>query len=224
MYKITDNDTGAWRVVSDDMWNGFMYGVPGLYHAYDNDFFVYTAGDWTVTSVGGGANVLIDADGGVMQMTTGGANDDHQSIQLGSESFLPEAGKRIFFEARIRVNTATLNDWLVGLCVTDTTPLTNTDSIVFRKDAGDTQIDTSVMVTSVESVESNVVTFAANTFYKVGFVVNGINSVSFYINDILVSTVDAVPQTEMRVTWHGQNGDAAVRRFDIDYVRCYKEI
>lgn len=226
MYKIVDNDVGAWRVVSDDMWNGFKFGVPGLYYAYDNDFFQYAAGDWTITAVGGAATqALTDAVGGRLLLTNGAADNDLISMQLGAEAFMPAVGKKIFFETSFQVNDATQTDWLMGLVVTDTSPLTTTNGIFFRKDDGTTSIGAIVCRAGVESIETGLAINANATDVKVGFVVNGTSTTDFYVNGVYAATITGnVPTTEMRVTMHIQDGEAVAKSMSVNYVRCYEEI
>lgn len=227
MYATKDTDVGAFRVVSDDMWNGFLYGVPWLYFGHEEDFMTWDGTSdevrWTVTDVGANTRATADALGGALLITLAAADNDTCSMQLGSESFVPQAGKRIYFEARFQVSDATQSDFLVGLSDTDTTPLNSSDGVFFRKDDDATTISACCVTGAVESSE-NAGVAADATNIKLGFVVHGIHSVDYYVNDVIQTTVNTnLPATEMCMTLHMQNGEAVAKTMQIDYIRCYQE-
>lgn len=229
MYKTTDSDTGAFRVVSDDMWNGFKYGVPMMYAEFKDDFFGFGASgeQWLITMVGAGSQAVTDAVYGVLLCTNAGADNDNISLQAGGaagESFKPTTGKKIYFETRFKCNLALEIDWAMGLWITDPTPLTSTDYIGFRKDDGTVSIGAVSARTSVESIEAAIGTFANDAYIKLGFVVNGTTSVDYYINDILVATINTnITITELRPTIFMQNGEAVAKTLSVDYIYIAQE-
>jgi hypothetical protein len=129
-----------------------MYGLPDPteWHTFFDDFDQWvtdtsSAAKYTITTIetGTATEVLGDADGGVLVVTNGTADNDSDQFQKLGESFLPTSGKKLFYKARFKVDDATQCDWLFGLAVTDTIALAAsgdgvTDGIFFQKDDGDT--------------------------------------------------------------------------------------
>src|ERR1044072_3407483 len=102
--------------------------------------------DWTTTLVeaGAGESTITKPDGvdGGLMFTTDAAEDDGINAQLKGEMFkLNTACKALYFYARLKASEATQLDWLIGLCITDTTLLGGmTDGIYFEKLDGGTGI------------------------------------------------------------------------------------
>lgn len=194
------------------MWDGFEFGTPGKYVTYFDDFHTFTAADWTVTNAGGSTQALATAApcvGGVLLTTLGNADNTNVSMQKLGHSFVPTEGTKIYFEARLQTSEATQMDWLVGLVITDTDPMTSyTEGISFRKDDGDTSIDFNTTIGSASSEETAIGTFAANTYVKVGFLITGTSQVDYWVNDVLQGTKTThLPTAPLRVTAHFQDGD-----------------
>lgn len=217
------------RVLSDQesMWDGFKYGKPGVYAEYFNDFYTYLASDWTITTTEGGAGsateALTDEVGGVLLITNAAGDDDLDSLQLGAESFLPAAGKKIYYETRFKVSDTGDSEYLHGLVVTDTTPLAHANGITFRSDDDDDLLDFRSSVASANDDDSAIHTMADGVYVKVGFRVNGLDSIDYFVNDVKKGSVNSVPSTEMRPTLHLQNGSASARNMSIDYIFCAQE-
>jgi len=214
---------------SDDrntMWDDFKFGKPGIYSAYEEDFHVYTAGDFTITSTGSGSRAVTDGVGGLLLITTGGTNDNSEEFQLKSETFLPAAGKEIFYEARFKVEDADDCDFFMGLADTDTEVIDGvSDGIYFKSDDGDANVDFGTMNTSVGSLEGAVGTILDDTFIKVGFKVVGVSSVEAWINDSKVATLTTlIPTTELTVSFALQTGSANARTMTLDRINAFQEM
>ena len=125
----------------------YKFGMldPTKWHTYFNDFDTFAAADWTITTTEGGAGdateALTNADGGRLLITNDDADDDRDFFQKVGESFKFATGKRLFFKALFQVSDATQSDFVMGLQITDTTPLAVTDGVYFRKDDGDALLD-----------------------------------------------------------------------------------
>lgn len=56
------------------------------YHEYFDDFNIYNAGDFTITTTedgsGSAAEALIDGDGGLLQITNAAGDNDHDFFSL----------------------------------------------------------------------------------------------------------------------------------------------
>ena len=131
---------------------------PTSVHVFMDDFDMYTAADWTVTETGSATQVLDDADGGVLLVTNAAADDDASFSQKVGESFLMETGKEVWFKARFKVSDATQSDFIIGLQITDTTPLDATDGIFFQKDDGDTNLDFHVEKDNTATISTAIAT------------------------------------------------------------------
>jgi len=205
---------------TENMWEGYEFGRPtSMYRSFE-DFDRYAAGDWTITETNASATeALTNEINGVLLITNTAADDDRVTMQKVGESYLPAANKTIFFEARFKISEATQSDFLIGLVITDTTPLANSNGIYFRKDDGDTNLDFETNASSVASTDAGIHTVVADTYIKVGFKVTGTGLVEYYVNEskkgqFLVN----IPITEITPTIHLQNGDGNARTASIDYI------
>ena len=111
---------------------------PSKNHVYFNDFDTYLAGEWVVTETGVATQALANVDGGVLLITNAAADDDASFSNKVGESFLPAADKNLWFKCKFQVSDATQSDVVIGLQITDTTPLAVTDGIYFLKADGAT--------------------------------------------------------------------------------------
>lgn len=206
------------------MWEGYKFGVPNYYSNFIEDYFQYVAGDYTVTTTGTGTAALSTTEQhGCLLLTNSAADDDALSLQRVGHAFAAVAGKKLYFEARAKISDATQSDFLIGLVATDTTPLANANSICFRKDDGDTNIDFSVSASSVVSDAAAAGTLTTG-FIKYGFMVNGVTSVDYWINDVKIGTITtALPTAALRATIHVQNGEAVAKLGTIDYIYVAQE-
>jgi len=214
------------------MWDGYKFGVPGTYFSYFDDFLFFDVQHWIKHDIThAGTAALTDAIGGQLLLTNAAADDDGTVLQLGTvnaatgESFIPTAGKRIFFEIRFQIAAAgvTQGDVIAGLCLADTTPMANTGSIAFCKDDGDTNLDFRVMNTTLAG-EAVVTTIAAATWYKLGFKVTGTSHVEYWMNDVRIGELAVtLPTSEMKLTFGIQNGEAAATTMTVDYVFIAQE-
>lgn len=206
------------------MWDDYEFGRPGHHVFYLNDFFTYTSGQWTVTESDAAATqATTDSHGGVLLLTNGAADAADMTLQLGEvagESIACAAGRTVWFETRLSISDATQSNIVVGLHVTDTSPLASApaDGIYFRKDDGDTNIDCVARNTSAESVEAGVTTIGT-TMIKLGFKVVGTSQIQFWVNDVLEATLTTnIPTTEIRPSFTIRNGEAVAKTMSIDYV------
>ena len=201
------------------------------FHEYFNDFMDYTAGDWTITTTEAGAGsateAVSNADGGVLVITNDDADDDADFFQFAKETFKYETNKRLYFGARFKVSDATQSDFVMGLQITDTTPLDVTDGIFFQKDDGDDNLDFHVEKDGTASSLTDVHTMADDTYIKAEFYYDGSSSkIKAYVDGSPVGSVDLtnVPDDEeLTISFGIQNGAAAAKVMSIDWIRVAKE-
>lgn len=204
---------------------------PTALHTYFDDFDTYVAGDWTVTETDAGATqTLADADGGVLLLTNTAADNDLVALQKKGESFTFTAGKETFFKARLKVSNATQSDFVIGLQITDTTPLAVSDGVYFLKADDAATVDFKVVASSTATTASAIATLADDTYYTFAFYYDGVSYVNYYIGTDTLnptylgrSVVTNLPTTELTVSFALQNGSAAARTMSVDYIFVAKE-
>jgi hypothetical protein len=211
------------------------FGLPDPtgWHTYFNDFDTYVAGDWTITTTEAGAGdateALTDIDGGCLLITNDAADNDADFFQKVGESFLMEAGKRVFFKARFKVSDATQSDFVIGLQITDTTPLAVSDGIWFQKDDGDALLDVYCGKSSGAGTTSaaGIATVVSDTFLTVAWAYDGKGNLSYFVDNAHKGTLDAsstyLPDTELTISFGIQNGEAVAKTMTLDYVFAAKE-
>ena len=229
---------GITTVTSTDLLGQFGMPDPTQWHVYFNDFddmsdFNADATDsssWDVhlaeAGAGEAAIALVDGDGGWIRLTNDAADDDVIFLQKKGESFKFESGKKLFFKARFKVSDATQADVLMGLAITDTTPLDVTDGVFFQKDDGDALLDFNVEKNNSATATAGVATLADDTFITVGYYYNGKSAIEYYINGVkkgTVATTNMVDDEELAVTFGIQNGEAVAKTMTVDYIFVAKE-
>jgi hypothetical protein len=112
-------------------------------HYFEEDFYTFTAGQWTETDVQGANTVAIqNGDGGIITMLLAGADNDEVQLQrvaagISAESWLFDPDRRFFIEVLATLSEVLLSEMLIGLSITDTTILpAPTDGLYFHKAEG----------------------------------------------------------------------------------------
>lgn len=201
---------------------------------YFNDFIKeadYAAADWTITTVEAGAGsateaIAADELGGALLITNDAADNDSDELQLAQDNWKLSAGKRLWWEMRLKISDATQSDLFVGLATTDSTLIAGTtDSISFRKDDGSTALSFVTEDNTSETSTASVATVVADTYMKLGFYWDGISKVRAYVNRSLVATHTAnIEQTnKLAISMAIQNGEAAAKTMTVDYIYCAME-
>jgi hypothetical protein len=197
---------------------------PNKAHIYNNDFDHYASGDWTTTTTGTGTVALTDGDGGILLLTNSAANGDALFLDKKGESFTFASGYKLAFRTRLKVSDATLSSWVVGLQITDTTPLAVSDGVYFLKSTASTTVSLKVMATSVATT-STVGVCADNTYLTLGFYYDGASSIGYYLNDVLIGTsvTTNMPSHTLTVSFGIQNGEAVAKTMSLDSIAVVRE-
>ena len=209
----------------------YPYLDPFKYYSYVNDFFMYVAADWTITTTEAGSGAATEAltsvAGGALLITNDDADNDADFFNLKGESFKYVSTKNMFFKARFKVSDATQSDIVMGLQITDTTPLAVSDGIYFMKDDGDASLDFHVEKDSSATSNSAITTLSDDTFVTAAWHYNpngnaGSGSFSLYVDDSKVAEqttlTNAPDDEELTVSFGIQNGAAAAKTMTIDYI------
>jgi len=223
--------SGVTNVTADSTFGKVKAPDPTKYHMYHNDFDTYLASDWTITTTEGGSGnaseALGDGDGGLLVITNDDADDDNDFLQLVKEGFKYEAGKQLAFKARFKTSDADASDVVMGLQLTDTTPLDVTDGIFFLLTDGSTTLQFIVEKDGTQSTLNLSTAMADDTFMSVGFVYTPADQkFHVYQNNVEVGTVvntNAPDDEELTVSFGIQNGAAASKVLTVDYVTAMKE-
>lgn len=182
---------------------------------------------WTVTLVEAGAGESTitkpDGSGGTLLLTTDANEDDGINMQLTGESFgFSSSQYATYFGIRLQISDATQSDFLVGLCITDTTLLGGmTDGVYFEKLDGSTSLSCVTEKDSTETQTDSVGTVVADTYMILEFYFNG-TSVEFFVDGTSVAshTTNIVNDELVTPSIHFLAGAAAVKTMTIDWVRA----
>lgn len=227
---VTRFPNGVTNVAENDLFCDLAMPDPTQFHTYFNDFDTYAAGDWTVTETSSTATqALADGDGGWLLVTNSDQDDSICALQKVGESFLMEAGKKAFFKARFKVSDATQSDLVMGLQVTDASPLDATDGIYFIKADGAATVDLVCRkdATTGSNTKTAVATLSDDTFVTLGWYYDGQGSVAYSVNGTVQGSLNAsssyLPDTDLTVSFAVQNGEAAAKTMTVDFVYAAKQ-
>jgi len=200
-----------------------------------DDFAPYTATDWviTATSVGAGTSAAAQRDdgvGGIVRITTAANEDDslwlQQSHDGGTndlEAWQFQSGKKAWFKAKFLMEEATQQDIIIGIHKTQTDPIDTapTDGIWFQKDDGDADLDFHIAKNSVFTTASAIAAVSDATSLTVGFYWDGVDTIEYFVDDVRRGTLSSgtIPDDEyMAISFGTQNGAAAAKYVDVDYI------
>ena len=179
----------------------------------------------TLVEAGGGESTITHVDGsaGGLPFTTDAFEDDGINFQGAAEKFGFAAGQVLtYFGCRLKASEATQLDFLVGLCITDTTLLGGmTDGVYFEKLDGGTGISFVTEKNSTETQTDSLATFAADTYIVLELAFDG-TSVFAFIDGVLVATHTAnIPNDELLTpSLHVLTGAAAAETLTLDWWRA----
>jgi len=214
-----------------------MFGAmdPTKYHQWFDDFDNFEADQWVITRVGTTpTETCVSADGGRLLLTMAATDDSADSLQWSgddnaavNETFKFVAGKKLWFKSRLQVSDIIQSDFVMGLQITDTTPLAVSDGVYFRKDDGDALLDCVIIKDSTGTTATLPTGLLVNaTDIDLGFFYNGKDAIEFYVNDLLraTSVITNLPNDEeLAISFHMQNGEAVAKTMSIDYILAVKE-
>lgn len=162
-----------------------------------------TLAGFTATLVEGGAGestvtAAATVNGGALLLTTDAAENDGVNLQMQGEAFQPAASTVITFHCKFRISEATQSDFIVGLCITNTTLLGGmTDGIYVRKVDGSATVSAVLEQDSTETT-GTAWTCVADTDYYLDIVCNGV-TVDFYVDGTMLTQLAQtnVPDDEL---------------------------
>lgn len=213
---------------------------PTKFHTYMEDFDAFlltdgTVAQWTVTAASTGTAALTAVNGGALLLTAANTDEDLIQAQRTTATWIPEAGKKTFFKARLKLSAAALTDLFIGLSVIDTSLIAasaigTTEAMGFFKAATDTsltfynRLDGTTGSTSAASIG----TVANDTYFTVGFYYDGVDKVYYMFNDTILGSVSGsatyLPNTAMSPSVAiAQEGTAGAGTATVDYIMVAQE-
>ena len=202
------------------------YPSDQTFYMYHNDFFTYNSGDWTITTTeagtGSASEAVTSSDGGALLLTNAAGDNDLDFLQLKGEGFKLSTSKKAYFSARFKVNDVDQSDFVMGLGITDTTPLDTTDGVFFISADGDAGLDFLVEKDNSATTTEDVATMADDTFITTTWFIDPDASKVYYsINNakpVGVAITNLPDDEELTVSFGIQNGEASAQTMTIDYV------
>lgn len=204
-------------------WNDMADGWDTLPNATDQNY--------TVTKTGAGTVAAADGLGGLAILTNAAANGDAVFMQRKGEAFKFAADKRMLFTARFQGSDANLSAIVMGLQITDTTPLAVSDGFYFLKASAATTFSFIAAKASALSTTASVATLANATNIQLSFSYNGrpfqIDGTTYYQFQFFVNGVQTgyvnltsanIPTEELCISFGVQNGEAVAKTMTIDYI------
>jgi hypothetical protein len=204
------------------------FDLLGAWNLWYDDFRDLPTGKYTATQATAGTFALDDAAGGIA-LANCGSTTSTQGINVQAngttgESFVPTAGKDIWFEARVRLTAnATGPEFFLGLAQTDTTLIASSafssQLIGFGSLTDDSVILGHSKDGSSASNATGIQTAVAGTWYKLGMKITPTN-VKFYVDGVYKNALATyIPATEMKFSLVCQSGGTTQPIVAIDWVR-----
>lgn len=205
---------------------------PTQFHTWFDDFDDYVAGQWLITEAGSGTRAVANADNGILVVTNGASDDNNNFLQWSGdtsasaiETWKFVAQRPLWFKCRFKVSDATQSDLVIGLQITDTSPLAVTDGVYFLKVDGSTTCNLLVTKNST-STTTAAATIVSDTYVSLGFYYDGANAIYVFKDDVCVgqSALTNLPDDEeLTISFGIQNGEAAAKSLSLDYIFVSKQ-
>lgn len=209
---------------------------PSLYHILFDDFLEFTeAAIWTTTEDASktGTDALMDVVGGVYTNFCDGDDNDESYCISTAETFLIATGKKMWFQARLRVDEAATDDANVIVGLMDVAgadalldnaggPAASYDGAVFCKVDGGTKWQFETSNAGTQETTAEVAAYADDTFIELGFYYDGVTSITPYVDGTAgtAHTIAVAGLEEMHVLFGIKAGSAVEEAIEIDYIKC----
>jgi len=207
------------------------YPSDQTYYGYFNDFMTYNSSDWTITTTeagtGSATEAVTSSAGGALLLTNAAGDNDLDFLQLKGEAFTLAAGKRAFFSSRFKVSDATQSDFVMGLHITDTSPLDVTDGIFFISADGAATVDLSVEKNNSATTASSIATMSNDTFITLSWFIDpNTSNVHYSVNNaepLVLADTNLPNDEDLTISFGIQNGEAVAKTMTVDYINVMVE-
>lgn len=209
---------------------------PSLYHALFDDFSYFVEADlWATTEDASktGTDAIMDVVGGVYTNFCDADDNDESYCISACESFKFATGKKVWFEARLRVDEAATDDANVIVGLMDVAgadalldngggPAASYDGAVFFKVDGTLAWQFETSNAGDQVTNATVGTYTDDTFARVGFYFDGATTITPYFNGTAgtAHTISCSGLEEMHAFFGIKNGGTAEEAVEIDYIKC----
>jgi hypothetical protein len=180
----------------------------------------------TIIDTGCTAVVLADTAFGILTFTCDSGDNEGASIQK-NETVKFVSGKKLFFEARIAMADADDGDIAVGIAqnhATDPEAMILGAGVWFQVNEGSGTLICKAGTAGATS-ESSGQALSDGVFRRVGFVYDGANTLTYYVDRQAVASVNfaSLPTTELTPSMYYINGAADTDTASLDYIFCAVE-
>jgi hypothetical protein len=218
---------GVTQVADSSTLGTYTMPDPTQMHTWFDDFDDYVAAEWTITETGTGTRAVGNLANGILVITNAAADDDANFLQWSGatnaatvETWKFATGKRLWFKTKFKLSDATQSDFVMGLQITDTTPLAVTDGVYFLKADGSATLNLLVTKDST-STTTAAATLVDDTYVTVGFVYDGKSTINIFVDDNRVAssvTTNLPDDEELTISFGVQNGEAVAKVLSLDYI------
>ena len=191
---------------------------------------------WLLTqATAGTAACDVAAKGGVLLLDSASStNNQGAQLQLGgaaaASSFIASATSRIYYEARVKLADigSTTVQFFAGLSEIDSTLFASAANSSANH-VGAEAINTTALGVHSEkagsrSSSASVHTIADGTYFKIGFVIDGVSKVTPYVNGEAKTAITTnVPIVAMTPSFVCHSSGTTDPILHIDWVACYQE-
>jgi hypothetical protein len=203
---------------------------PARYVRYFNDFHVFTAGDWTVTeSQAGATQAIVAGHGGILALTNTGTDNDLNAIQNPQETFRFAVGRKAWIRTKFKLSEVTESDAIVGLYITDTSPLATlpSDGVFFYKADGAAALVAQVRKDGAASTIS-LGNMVADTYETLELYYDGKSTFTAFVDGVptgtdITVTTNMPDDEEIAVGIAVQAGDGNADTLSIDFIEVLME-
>ena len=176
----TNFTTGLTNKLSTDVTGSMILPDPFTMHSYSEDFDYYDSNQWTGQQLPGALLAATNEKYGVLSISSSvGGIGNYGSIIKKFRTFIPEANKKLYFEARFKVSDIINGNILIGLTDQQGNPFTVNDGIYFYGVPSAAGINIAYVVNGVSITKSVIANPANDVYLSVGFSFDGVNKIKY---------------------------------------------
>jgi len=216
----------------------FMSGDLGEGFGFIDDFLVFDDASyrWLLTQDGSAGTAALDtaAKGGVLLIDSASSSAGlGPDLQMGGAaaacSYIPSAASSIYFETRFKVADigSTTVQAFVGLSAI-TAPLIDSNANASANHIGFETFDSLTLTFATEkatnrTADTSAGTIAEGTYVKVGFVVDGLSSVTPYVNGVARPKITTnIPIVDLTPSLCVRSAGTTDPILHVDWVACFQ--
>lgn len=181
MSSTTRFPNGVINVGEDSMLADMGQLDPSKFFTFWEDFNYYNANDWSVSAPSPNDVALVDEDFGVLRFNDASGTAGFCGIFKPNKFVTLVQGKKLWAQARLRVDDSSLSSWSFGLLGNGSGQVVRINS---ELPAGSTPgyIKVTVAANGGTDIDTYQSLPESDEFFTVGFVFDGQQSVAFYLN------------------------------------------